>query len=115
MTAEQRTVWEIVRKRQGRKAAISMRDLAYMAYSSQASASTRRVQIVIHDLICTHKKPVCSATGKPSGFYIAETAAEIDDAEKQLMNRIKRNSERAAALRQIRRDYIGQESFINDL
>ena len=80
LTGEQRAVWNVIRRRQGRAAAIPMPDLAEVIYGDKKA--TRRLQDRIRELRLKGK-PIGSSSAKPNGYYrpdleeIKQTVAEM--------------------------------------
>lgn len=64
----------LLQVRRGRDRAIRVPDLA-----SLSEISPRQVQQIIHRLRVQHGHPIASAAGKPAGYYIPETAAEVEE------------------------------------
>ena len=70
----------------GRAAAIRVPDLAAIAYGVDYYAEgltgkktlERMIQAVVKRLREEHGQPILSSAGKPAGYYIAETAAEVE-------------------------------------
>jgi hypothetical protein len=63
----------ILRAHRGRGAAIRVPDLAL-----QVGYSGRECQAVVHRLRIEHGAPIASAAGKPCGYYLVETVAEVE-------------------------------------
>ena len=63
----------ILRAHSGRERAIRVPDLAL-----QVGYKGREVQAIVHRLRIEHGAPIASAAGKPCGYYLVETVAEVD-------------------------------------
>lgn len=57
----------------GRGRAIRVADLARLA-----GIGERECQHVVHRLRCQHGQPIASAAGRPAGYYLPQTAEEIE-------------------------------------
>ena len=72
----------ILRAHRGRARAISARHLAIQAglggIALYNRASPRKVQHIVHRLRIEHGVPIASAAGRPCGYYLVETAAEVE-------------------------------------
>lgn len=108
LTPEQRRVWNIIRTRRGRAAAIPMPDVARAAYGDEKA--TRRVQTIVKELI-EAGHPIGSASSKPNGYWILETDEEYDAADANLEHRIMALSRRRKSLRKHRPRLAGQRSM----
>lgn len=66
-------VLAVLRAHRGRAAAIRVPDLA-----RAVGTSPRDCQEIIHRLRVEHGQPIASTAAKPAGYYLVETAGEID-------------------------------------
>jgi hypothetical protein len=73
LDAHEARVLCILRAHRGRVAAIRVPDLA-----RQVGYSGRECQAVVHRLRIEHGAPIASAAGKPCGYFLVETAAEVE-------------------------------------
>lgn len=67
-------VWRALARRRGRAFAVQVSALA-----REVEIAPRQVQVVIHRLRVQHGMPIASAAGKPAGYYIPETSAEVEE------------------------------------
>lgn len=85
----ERCVLHILAEHRGRAAAISVPDLTVMAFSAdlfgECSAKTaeRTIQKVVKRLREEHGQPILSSAGRPPGYYLADTAAEVADCVRE--------------------------------
>ena len=88
----------------GRGRAIALPDL-----SRAVETSPRMVQHVVHRLRIEHGAPIASAAGKPCGYYLAETADEVEQCYREHRAKALSTLAAMAALRRIHlADLLGQ-------
>lgn len=88
----------------GRTMAIALPDL-----SRAVETSPRMVQHAIHRLRIEHGAPIASAAGHPHGYYLAETAEEVEQCYKEHRSKALSTLAAMAALRRIHlADLLGQ-------
>jgi hypothetical protein len=93
--SDEQAVLDVVRRHRGRAQAIGLDALAV-----SAGISERQVQHTIASLIEQHGQPIGSATMRPAGYYLIETADELAESLGQLTHRIISLARRIAALKQ---------------
>ena len=73
-------VLALLRVRRGRAQAIKVEDLATLVGAGGSGLGTggRQVQDVVKRLREQHGVPICSAAGRPAGYYMAATADELE-------------------------------------
>jgi len=108
LTADQRKVWDVIRRRRGAAQAIPMSHVATLAFGD--AGQTRRVQDAVAGLTLAGR-PVGSSCGKPNGYYLITDPGELERAIKNLEHRIGQLSRRAAALRRHGPKFAGQGSL----
>ena len=108
LTDDQRRVWDIVRRRQGRAAAIPMPDVARLAFGDETQ--TRRVQDTIHELV-VNRYPVGSSCGKPNGYYRIENLDDLLHTRTQNKNRAIKVFQRDRAYEILELELRGQQSL----
>jgi len=73
MTGREQAVWDVLRYRHGRDAAISRRDLA-----EASGVPDRKLRDIIHALVVDHRKRIVSDYSG-GGYYIPASQAEVED------------------------------------
>ncbi len=73
MDTQEACVLYVLRDHTGRASAIGCEALAAIA-----GIPAREVQKVIHRLRCEHGHPIASTAAPPAGYYLPESAAEIE-------------------------------------
>jgi hypothetical protein len=53
--------------------------LTYKQLSDKTGLSQRSLQMAIEDLRVAHEQPICSASDRPAGVYLATTSEELMD------------------------------------
>ena len=82
-------VLHILAAHHGRASAISVPDLAAQAYGmeyvipSARKTVARNIQKVVKRLREEHGQPILSSAGRPPGYYLADTAAEVADCVRE--------------------------------
>jgi hypothetical protein len=89
----ERRVLGILSAHHGRAAAVSVPDLAeatygmdwaYIGNSARGRKTAQRaVQKVVKRLREEHGQPILSSAGRPPGYYLADTAAEVADCVRE--------------------------------
>ncbi len=92
---DEQAVLDVLQWHRGRAQAIGLDVLA-----ASAGLSERTVQYAIASLIESHGQPIGSATMRPAGYYLIETADELAESLNQLTHRIISLARRIAALKQ---------------
>lgn len=88
----------------GRGAAISLLELSRSVWTAP-----RMVQYAIHRLRVEHGSPIASAAGKPAGYYLAETADEVEACYREHRAKALSTLAAMAALRRINlQELLGQ-------
>jgi hypothetical protein len=63
--------------------------------------SARELQHVVHRLRVEHGAPIASAAGKPAGYYLVDTAAELEACYREHRAKALSTLQAMAALRRI--------------
>ena len=108
----ERAVLAVLQDHRGRAAAISARQLAAMAGiegNCYRRASPRGVQTIVKRLREEHGAAICSAAGQPAGYYLAETAQELEACYREHRAKALSTLKAMAALKRIHlRELLGQ-------
>jgi hypothetical protein len=81
LDAHEARVMHVLTRHRGRAQAIRARDLAAeagVAGETARRASPREIQEIVHRLRCEHGFPIASTAARPAGYYLPESAAEVE-------------------------------------
>lgn len=97
-------VLSVLRAHRGRARAIRVDELGRVC-----GIRGRECQAVVHRLRVEHGVPVASAAGQPAGYYLVETAAELEQCYREHRSKALSTLAAMAALRRVALpDLLGQ-------
>jgi hypothetical protein len=104
LTSEERKVYDVVRFHLGRPRAIQADEIAAMA-----DLTTRVVNSVVKSLTEKHALAIGASVAKPYGYYLLDTADELENYCRQLHGRALSQLRRESILRRVHMlELIGQ-------
>jgi len=96
MTPEEVNVWRAISLRHGAEASVSRKVL-----SAMTSVEDRKLRGVIHNLVVTHGKLICSTYGKGGGYFVPIREEEIDGYAAKLRHHAISILRKEAAIRKL--------------
>jgi hypothetical protein len=99
-TPDERSVWDEIQCRRGRKRAASIRELRVLIHMIDGrEISEREVKAAVNGLIVRHRLRIGSSRQKPPGYYLIDSADEMEATCRPLERQAVQMFRRVRALR----------------